>query len=116
MEWHKQLYIFALYASYALFFAALFGFWSYAPQYLSTLESVLQLYVAGFLIIKFNPWFGKKTFDTFDRRIVFSSALFLLASSSITVFLKSKANTLLERTRKRFTRGTFLDFDSASSS
>ena len=115
MEWHKQLYIFGLYASYALFFAVLFGLWSYAPQYLSTLESILQLYVAGFLILKFNPLFGKETFDAFDRRIVFSSALFLLASSSITAILKSKADSLLAKTR-RLTSSTFSSSNPSSSS
>ncbi len=69
MEWHKHLYMFGLYASYALFFAALFGVWSYAPQYLDTLESVLQLYVAGFLVIRFNPLWGKKSFDSFEKAI-----------------------------------------------
>ena len=106
MEWHKHLYMFGLYASYALFFAALFGVWSYAPQYLDALESALQLYVAGFLVVRFNPFWGKKSFDSFDRRIVFSSALFLLASSSLTSYIKTKATGLLKRTTG-LARGTF---------
>lgn len=95
MEWHKRLYIFAIYASYVLFFAALFGVWSYAPKYLDTVENWLQLYVGVFLALRFNPLWGKKTFDSFDRRIVFSSALFLLASSSLTHFVRTKATSLL---------------------
>ena len=96
--------MFGLYASYVLFFAALFGVWSYAPQYLGTLESVLQLYVAGILVLRFNPLWGKKSFDAFDRRIVFSSALLLLASSSLTSYLKSRAGDLWNRTT-RLARG-----------
>ena len=105
MEWHKHLYILTLYASYILFFAALFGVWSYAPKYLDTVESWLQLYVGMFLVLRFNPFWGKKTFDSFDRRIVFSSALFLLASSSLTHFVRTRASGLLEKTTT-FARST----------
>ena len=98
MEWHKHLYIFAIYASYILSFAALFGVWSYAPKYLETVESWLQLYVGLFLAARFNPLLGKKTFDSFDRRIVFSSAVFLLATSSLTQFVRARATSLLQKT------------------
>jgi len=82
-----------LYASYALYMVALMGIASVAPEYLNTLNMVLKYLIIGFLLVRFNPWTmndGEQKFTAFDRTIVFSAALFLLATTSITSLVLNK--------------------------
>lgn len=95
MEFHKKIYIVTVWFSYILLFGSWLGVSAYAPKYLMIVETILQLYVAIFLLIRFNPIRTKSTFTTFDRRIVFSSALFLFLTSSIGIYLKSTTSRLL---------------------
>ena len=96
MEAHKQLYMLALYASYFLMGLAVLGVSSWAPTYLSMVETALQVYVALFLLVRFNPWTGVATFDAFDRKIVFSSALFLLVSGAVGAYVTPKAISVVK--------------------
>lgn len=59
-KWHKNIYIYALYLSYALFFIAFTGIFAVSPQYLTTLETIIKYYVCGFLLLRFNPWVSKE--------------------------------------------------------
>lgn len=95
MEFHKKIYIGTVWLSYLLLIASWIGISAYAPKYLVIVESMLQLYVAIFLIFRFNPLSKNKSFSSFDRRIVFSSALFLFLTSSLGIFLKGKTSSLL---------------------
>ena len=95
MDFHKKIYIVTVWFSYILLFGSWLGVSTYAPKYLIVVETILQLYVAIFLLIRFNPIRTKATFTTFDRRIVFSSALFLFLTSSIGIYLKSTTTRLL---------------------
>jgi hypothetical protein len=95
MEFHKKIYIITVWFSYILLFGSWLGISAYAPKYLIIVETILQLYVAIFLLIRFNPIGTTSTFTTFDRRIVFSSALFLFLTSSIGIYLKSSTSRLL---------------------
>lgn len=84
---HELVFEIALYASYILYFIAYFQIDYYNPQYLETLEGVMKYYVIGFLIIRFNPFIHTK-FTEFDRKVVFSSALFLLATTTFSEYAK----------------------------
>lgn len=76
------------YLFYILYFAALLGVWSNAPMYLNLVNESFKIFVAVVLIYFFNPL--KKTQCTdFHREIVFSAALFLIFSSSISSILHS---------------------------
>jgi hypothetical protein len=59
----------------------------------------MKYYVTGFLLIRFNP-FVKTDFTEFDRRIVFSSALFLLATTAFNQYAKTFDLTELARILK----------------
>ena len=80
---HEKLFIYGLYSSYVLFIIVLLGLSTTAPNYLSSLEKFLKLYVSLFLLWRFNP-LRKKPFRKFDRRVVFSCALFLLTTTLLT--------------------------------
>ena len=84
---HELVFEVALYASYILYFIAYFQIDYYNPQYLETLEGVMKYYVIAFLIIRFNPFIHTKLTE-FDRKVVFSSALFLLATTTFSEYAK----------------------------
>lgn len=63
-----------------LYIAIVFGLWSSAPEYLGDLQYYVKIYVALFLIYRFNP-FRNVQFTSLDRRIAFSAGVFLLGTS-----------------------------------
>lgn len=63
-----------------LYIAIVFGLWSTAPEYLGDLQYYVKIYVALFLIYRFNP-FRHVKFTSLDRRIAFSAGVFLLGTS-----------------------------------
>lgn len=87
-SWHKKLFIYGMYASYALFGVALTGIVYVSPDDLIRLRSVLTYYVCGFILLRFNPFIAPKRLSVsehaFERRVVFSSAIFLLLTTSLT--------------------------------
>lgn len=92
-KWHKNIYMYALYLSYALFFIAFTGIFAVSPQYLTTLETIIKYYVCGFLLLRFNPWVSKRIRNKsenaeFDRRVAFSAGVFLLLSTAFTDIAK----------------------------
>jgi hypothetical protein len=78
---HETVFIYGLYLSYFLYIIAFFQIDTYNPKYLDLLEQFMKYYVIGFLLIRFNP-FTKSIFTEFDRRVVFSSAIFLLTTTA----------------------------------
>jgi hypothetical protein len=85
MKKHEYLYFFMLYFLYFLYFLLFLGF-DYLDifDYISTINIFVRLYVCGFLILRFNPFRENQSFTEFDRKIVFSSAIFLLTTIGIT--------------------------------
>ena len=86
--WQK-VFLYAINVSYILYLIVLLGVGGYAPQYLDYLLNFLKFYIAFILIILYNPLVRvKKKFDEFDRRIAFSSGIFLLLSTTIIASLE----------------------------
>ena len=85
---HETLFLSGLYLSYVLYIIAFFQIGTYNPKYLDLLEEYMKYYVIAFLLIRFNP-FTKSIFTEFDRRVVFSSAIFLLATTASAQYAKS---------------------------
>lgn len=83
-SWHKSAFIYGLYTSYAVLALAAMGAAFIKPDYISTIESILQIYVALFLILRFNPLTRDKVkFDAFDARVSFSAGVFLFISTAL---------------------------------
>jgi hypothetical protein len=74
--------------NYLLYFIVAFGLSTTAPQYLSTLDYFIKLYVSLFLIYRFNP-FRKVVFTDLDRKIAFSAGIFVFATTAINKILVS---------------------------
>lgn len=50
-----------------------------APQYIALLNMLVKVYVAGFLLVRFNPWVPITTGQReFDRSIGFQAGVFML--------------------------------------
>ena len=101
MKLYENIYryiIYFVYFTYFLYILAIFGITKYAPTYLTTLRNVIKIYVSLILIIKFNPiTFKGDRISKFDKNLIFSSALFLLLSTSLITFLEKKFFTLLKK-------------------
>ena len=83
-SWHKTAFVYGLYASYVVLALAAMGAAFVKPDYISTIESALQIYVALFLILRFNPITRDRVkFDAFDARVSFSAGVFLFISTAL---------------------------------
>ena len=88
MAIHENIFHIGIFLSYLLYFFAFFRIGAYNPKFLEQLQEYLKYYVTGFLLIRFNP-FSKSTFTEFDRKVVFSSAIFLLTTTTFTQYSKN---------------------------
>lgn len=74
-----NIFIAITYITYGLI---VFGLFTSAPQYLITLDNIVKLYISAFLFWRFNP-FRRIKFSELDRKIVFSSGIFLFTTTAI---------------------------------
>ena len=84
---HEIIFDSALYLSYFLYIVAYLQIGYYNPRYLDMLQLYMKYYVTLFLLIRFNP-FTNSHFTEFDRKIVFSSAIFLLTTTAFNEYAK----------------------------
>lgn len=78
---YHKIFLYLLALIYILYFTILFGFNN--NELIKVVQFWLRIYVGLFLLIFFNP-FTKAKFNEYDQRIVFSSALLLITTVSIT--------------------------------
>ena len=80
----QKLYFWTQLLYYILYAASLFGVFFIAPQYLATLVNVIKIYICVFLIWQFNPFTKRSAaVGSHERELIFSSAIFLLLTTSI---------------------------------
>ena len=97
---NEKIFLYSMNASYVLYFFVLLGIGNFAPRYLDLLKNFLKIFVGALLFIRYNPiTYKEKRFSEFDRRLVFSSSIFLLLSTallgSIETKLKNQASNIL---------------------
>ena len=80
-----------VYITYFLIILAALGISQYAPTYLNDLDYYVKIYVSLFLIIRFNPFIHLK-FTELDRKIAFTSGLFLITTTAISQYLSKISN------------------------
>lgn len=94
---YEHIFFGSLVFTYVLITLVILGLGgSNTREYLSNLNYFMKLYVCLLLLVRFNPLVQTK-FTDFDKRLVFTSALFLLSTTTleeIIVYL-NKANTFL---------------------
>lgn len=81
MKWHEDLYMRAVYSSYAVLGLGALGIAVMSPEYTAHLEMGIKLYVAIILLWRFRP--GETvtaTARSFNRRIAFTGGAFLMLS------------------------------------
>jgi hypothetical protein len=80
---HTSTYLWLALLIHVVYFAVLVGLVETAPEYIHTLESYVKVYVALFLVLRFNKYTGTSTFTPLDRKVVFSAGLVVLSTSAL---------------------------------
>ena len=83
----ERTYFTIKYIFWTLYIIVLLGVWSAAPKYLNIVDDMLKIVVGITLIYFFNPW-TKTVCNNFHRKVVFTSAIALLLSSSVKSILQ----------------------------
>lgn len=84
----QSVFLYGIYASYALFFIAFFRLATINPSYIEVLEAVMKTYVALFLVLRFNPLVRERS-TKLDRQIAYSAGLFLLVTTSFGIIAQT---------------------------
>ena len=89
----ENFYYILLYAFYILYILVVLNlaYFNSVTKYLPAIQSGLKYFVILFLIIRFNPYSNEKITE-FDKKIIFSSSIFLLSTTAITDALLSYFN------------------------
>jgi len=72
--------------SYILIFVSALVLSQSTPNFLTTLDYYVRIYICLFLIWRFNP-FRKIQFTNLDRKICFSAGLFILTTTALNQYL-----------------------------
>lgn len=95
LEKHKfSVYIWLFALPYALYLITLLGVWYVNPAFIHTLGTIVQIYVACFLIFRFNPY-RKHEIRHHDDQIILGSAFLLLTNAGVTSYILSKVKGTL---------------------
>ncbi len=90
----KSIYFYLTTLSFILYTLVLFGSFHYAPEYLVYITSIIKIYIALILIYRFNPLTDKKSLTNDDKKMVFSSGIYLLLTTTIGDYLVSYKNNM----------------------
>ena len=82
---HQKIYTFSLYIVYLLYVLSYLIDEKYL-KYINFIRLYLKYYVIIFLIIKFNPLSNNEC-NSFDKTIIFQSAIFLALTTNITNYI-----------------------------
>ena len=83
----KSFYDYLTIISSILYIFVLFGVFTFAPDYLVYVTSFIKIYISVILLYKFNP-FHKSIFITNnDKKIIFTSGIYLFLTTAIGEYL-----------------------------
>jgi hypothetical protein len=71
---------------HVVYVAVAFGFLENEPEYLGAIDYWVKVFMAVFLLWRFNPW-ARISFSDFDRRVVFSAGMFLFTVTIVNNYL-----------------------------
>ena len=92
-KFQYNVFIFITYVTWILYLLVALGLSVNAPQYLNDLQYYVKIYVSLFLLLRFNPLRDIK-FTELDKKIAFTSGLFLLATTAINEILMNYLNVI----------------------
>ena len=83
MKQHERYYFIILYLLYFLDIILILGLFPFDTSYIIYLSLANKFFIALYLMYKTNPFITNLTikFSQFDKKLVFSSALYLLISA-----------------------------------
>lgn len=87
-KFQERMFDLAWYLTYFLYILISLGLSANAPNYLSTLDYYVRIYVSLFLIFRFNP-FRNVEFTELDKKIAFSAGVFVLATTTLNQVLEN---------------------------
>ena len=98
----EKIYNSIIYIWFILYVLSVFGIYNNAPKYLLSLDFYLKLYIGIFLVIRYNPVFPfiKNKIEDFDKKLIFSSGMFILLTTVLTRLLVpiEERQTILKQT------------------
>ena len=97
LKLYENIFFVGVLLTYIFIVSIIFGFGgNKIGDYLSILNFFMKIYICLLIIYRFNP-FVKSSFTDFDKRLVFSSSIFLLYTVTIEEFFKyfDKANKFI---------------------
>lgn len=103
-RYHEYLFEIMLFLTYIIYFGTLIGISMVAPEYVSSLDYYIKLYISLFLIIRFNPFMNTE-FTKFDKKIAYNAGFFLLTTTAFTSIIKNYFNRAQTRIKN------FVDID-----
>ena len=90
MRVYQTVFLYTLYLSFVLTVFAILGISRVAPVYLTYVRTFLQVFIGLILVYFYNPLTNdmkERKFTDFDRRLIFSSGMFLLFTSVLVWFI-----------------------------
>jgi hypothetical protein len=99
---HTTTYLWIALIVHVVYLAVLVGLVDTAPEYIDKLESYIKVYVALFLVLRFNKYTGTSTFTPLDRKIVFSAGLIVLSTSALNWLVDSHKKEVKDFARMVF--------------
>jgi hypothetical protein len=89
MRLYENIFLIGINILFVLTILMIFGITNFVPYYLKKFRNILHIYVALLLIFLYNPLtYKKREFKEFDRKVVFSSGVFLLLSSGLISYIE----------------------------
>jgi cytochrome c biogenesis protein CcdA len=82
--------------TYILIVITALGLSQTAPKYLEILDYYVKIYVCLFLVWRFNPFRHINTFTRLDKKIAFSSGIFILTTTFLNNLLTKIPNHYLK--------------------
>jgi hypothetical protein len=98
----EKTFDFVITISFILLLVTLFGFSQKAPEYLSTIDYYLKIYICLFLILRFNPFRSKIQFTNLDAKISFNAGLLILASTALNQYAKFIEVDIVSKIKQTF--------------
>jgi len=83
----KYLYDYLTLISIILYTFVLFGMFQFAPAYLIFITSFMKIYISFMLLYKFNPFRNTITITNIEKKMIFSSGVYLLLTTFIGEYL-----------------------------
>lgn len=104
----KSLYTIGLTLSYILIIVGFFIPSQKTGLILNKLEIALQIYIALFLIIYFNPFVKPFVIDSFSKNIIFSAGILLIFTQGLKGFLINLRSSQINNIGKTISENTKL--------